>query len=252
MGILSLRYVRGAAIVFALAAAFTFLGVYDNGNQTALERFTMWLLTMSVGAISSLWLGPMFFDKAPSSDWPVWVQVPLAAAAISIPVTLAIILMEASDGSVAPMIYWPIQFVFVFVVSLVITVGGYLLRAHDAAKEAEMAPPQAMAATTLDGFMERLPAKYRRAALHAITSEDHYLRIFTSLGDELILMRLADAVRELDGADGLQVHRSWWVSKAGVSDVIREKGKPFLVLPDGTRVPVSRTYQAAAKSAGLI
>ena len=84
-----------------------------------------------------------------------------------------------------------------------------------------------------------------------MSSEDHYLRIHTSRGEELILMRLADAVRELDGAAGVQVHRSWWVAKGGVADAKRDNGKLVLVLKSGTEVPVSRTYLTAAKEAGL-
>lgn len=252
MDMLKMRYVRGVGIVVGLAVLFTFLGVYDNGHQSFLERLTMWLFTISVGAISSLWLAPLVFDKEPCATWPVWIQVPLAAAIIALPVTFAIILMEASDGFVAPVIYWPIQFVYVFVVSLVITIGGYLLRSHDQVMETDVIGPGAAEAATLDGFMDRLPPKYRRAELHAITSEDHYLRIYTSLGEELILMRLADAIRELDGADGMQVHRSWWVARAAVQDVTREAGKPVLILQNGTQVPVSRTYQKAVKAAGLI
>ena len=49
----------------------------------------------------------------------------------------------------------------------------------------------------------------------------------------------------------MQVHRSWWVAKDGVSETRRDNGKLVLVLKNGTDVPVSRTYQAAAKDAGL-
>ena len=100
-------------------------------------------------------------------------------------------------------------------------------------------------------FMQRLPVKFRTAALWAVSSEDHYLRVHTSLGEELILMRLADAMRELDGTDGLQTHRSWWVAKEGVADARREAGKLYLVLKSGKEAPVSRTYQSAVKDAGL-
>ena len=101
-------------------------------------------------------------------------------------------------------------------------------------------------------FLERLPVKYRTAELHAISSEDHYLRVHTNLGEELILMRLADAVRELSGADGLQVHRSWWISKSGITDEKRVDGRSLLILPSGTEVPVSRSFRPKAKEAGLI
>lgn len=100
-------------------------------------------------------------------------------------------------------------------------------------------------------FLSRLPVKYRTAQLYALSAEDHYLRIHTSHGEELILMRLTDAMRELAGADGLQVHRSWWVARAAVRDTRKQGGKLSLVLPSGKEAPVSRTFQAEVKAAGL-
>ena len=65
-------------------------------------------------------------------------------------------------------------------------------------------------------------------------------------------MRLADAVDLLANAAGLQVHRSWWVVRDGVQEVKRENGKAVLRLKSGASAPVSRTYQKAAREAGLI
>ena len=73
-------------------------------------------------------------------------------------------------------------------------------------------------------------------------SEDHYLRLHTSLGQELILMRLSDAVAELEGVEGAQVHRSWWVARAAIAQARRGEGRATLTLKDGSEVPVSRTY----------
>ena len=100
-------------------------------------------------------------------------------------------------------------------------------------------------------FLERLPVKYRTASLYAVSAEDHYLRVHTSVGEELILMRLADALRELDGADGLQTHRSWWVAKDGVADTQQIDGKRVLILKSGGRASVSRTFASAVKAVGL-
>jgi len=33
--------------------------------------------------------------------------------------------------------------------------------------------------------------------IYAVSAEDHYLRVHTSLGETMVLMRLADAVRQL-------------------------------------------------------
>lgn len=101
-------------------------------------------------------------------------------------------------------------------------------------------------------FMERLPSKLMGAVIHAVSAEDHYLRLHTSKGSDLILMRLADAIAELEGLEGAQVHRSWWVARDAVKDVRREGARVNLVLSDGTQVPVSRPNVKALREAGWI
>jgi DNA-binding LytR/AlgR family response regulator len=83
-----------------------------------------------------------------------------------------------------------------------------------------------------------------------VEAEDHYLRLHTSLGQDLILMRLGDAVTELEGIEGARTHRSWWVARDAVSRVEREDGRVRLVLVDGASAPVSRAYIKALRAAG--
>ena len=91
-------------------------------------------------------------------------------------------------------------------------------------------------------FLDRVPLKLRGGELWAVEAEDHYLRLHTSKGQDLILMRLADAIDELEGLEGAQVHRSWWVARDAVTDARRGDGRAVLTLKDGSEVPVSRTY----------
>jgi len=99
-------------------------------------------------------------------------------------------------------------------------------------------------------FLDRLPPRLRGARLIAVQSEDHYLRLHTDRGADLILMRLADAVAELDGLEGAQTHRSWWVSRDAVRDVDRGDGRATLTLDGGLTVPVSRRHARALRAAG--
>ena len=64
-------------------------------------------------------------------------------------------------------------------------------------------------------------------------------------------MRLADAIREAEPVEGLQIHRSHWVAIAAVARAVRRDGKLFLELTNGLRLPVSRGAQPAVKAAGL-
>ena len=99
-------------------------------------------------------------------------------------------------------------------------------------------------------FLARLPAKLVGADLWAIEAQDHYLRLHTSKGDDLILMRLADAVAELEGIEGARTHRSWWVARDAVTSAERAEGRATLILRGGQRAPVSRAYVKPLREAG--
>jgi len=62
----------------------------------------------------------------------------------------------------------------------------------------------------------------KRGALIAMSVEDHYVRIITTKGEQLVLLRLSDAVREVAPVDGAQVHRSHWVA---FGHVVRVRGQ---------------------------
>ncbi len=99
-------------------------------------------------------------------------------------------------------------------------------------------------------FLSRLPRKLQGGEIHAVEAQDHYLRLHTSKGSDLILMRLSDAVAELDGLEGAQTHRSWWVAKSAVQQVRRIDGRAILELPGGVEAPVSRNIARALKAQG--
>jgi DNA-binding LytR/AlgR family response regulator len=88
--------------------------------------------------------------------------------------------------------------------------------------------------------------------LIALEMEDHYVRAHTMLGSDLILMRMRDAIAELAGVPGMQVHRSWWVAQAAVAAVERDGRNVRLELANGLRAPVSRERVAALREAGWI
>lgn len=92
-------------------------------------------------------------------------------------------------------------------------------------------------------FENRL-SKYQTATLWAISAQDHYLNVQTDEGAELILMRLGDAVLELADRDGIQTHRSHWVSRNGVAKHTTKS----ITLHSGETIPISRANAAAVKA----
>ncbi len=145
--------------------------------------------------------------------------------------------------------YLPGYFPVVLLVSVIMTAINYLA-AERAARGQDHATHAAVPGSSPPKFLERIPLKLRGGELYAVQAEDHYLRLHTSRGSDLILMRLADAVAELEGIEGAQVHRSWWVAKAAVTDAKRADGRAVLTLRNGAEAPVSRSYAGALRDAG--
>lgn len=131
---------------------------------------------------------------------------------------------------------------YIWIIAIVITTFAEL-----AGRKREDAGPDT---TSRPALIDRLPMKLRSADLYAAMSEDHYVRLYTSAGEHLLLMRLGDVAGLAQPLVGLSPHRSWWVAQQGVADVNREDGKLIIFLKDGTRVPVSRAGAARVKSEG--
>lgn len=237
---------RWAAVTAALGLTFAWFGVYETSRIPLPERVVYWTGLMALGVVSSIVFTPLVVDKwLPRAH--VAVQIAMVSAIISVPITAGLVILESLDGSWLPFGQWIVQYSYVIVVSALLTTGGW---AVDRLLEKPLAPPPSQPGAASPAFMDRLPMRLRAADLYAIESEDHYLRVHTSAGQELILMRLADAVRELSGVEGLQTHRSWWVARQGVAETVRGDGRLALKLRSGVEAPVSRTYQKAVKDAG--
>ena len=101
-------------------------------------------------------------------------------------------------------------------------------------------------------ILERLKPSLRSADIYALSAEDHYVRVHTSKGDDLILMRLTDAVKETAPINGLSTHRSWWVAEQGVETGQKRDGKTSLLLKSGIEAPVSRNNAKAVRDAGWV
>lgn len=98
----------------------------------------------------------------------------------------------------------------------------------------------------------RLSARFQ-ADVVALESEDHYVRVHGRDGhSELVLMRLRDAIAEMDGSPGEQVHRSWWIARDAVKQVIGAGRSRQLLLVDGTKAPVARDSVDRLQRSGFL
>ena len=101
----------------------------------------------------------------------------------------------------------------------------------------------------------RLVSRLPRAGagqLIRLSARNHYVDVVTDKGTSSLLIRMADAIAELDGVDGLRVHRSHWVAAWAVRGHERQGDKRVLILADGARIPVSRNLQRDVAARGFL
>lgn len=105
--------------------------------------------------------------------------------------------------------------------------------------------------TTAPALRARLPRTFRGPIL-ALQSEDHYVRIHGEGESELLLIRLRDAIAEMDRASGVQVHRSWWVAHNAIARTEPAGRSWNIVLTNGVIVPVARGSVSWLQAAGVL
>ncbi|MFP1632370.1 LytTR family DNA-binding domain-containing protein [Zhengella sp. ZM62] len=242
-------------LVFAAAVVlFTATGPFGTLDALALPaRLGYWLIVQALTWSTAL-VFVAFFDALLESRLAHALPRMLVGAALSaLPMGLVLLVVNAAfRASPLSLTEYVAGVLTALPVALVMCLLSWLAldgsRKEDAPEGArDMAAPAAPPRAPL---LDRLPPE-KRGALVRLEVQDHYVLAVTTRGSEMLLMRLADAIRETAPADGFQVHRSHWVARDGVVALEREPGKngrSFLRMADGERVPVSRANAAGVKA----
>jgi xanthosine utilization system XapX-like protein len=235
-------WLRGLAITLAAALFLAFSGAFGTESTTLPVRLVYWLGLMLVGWIWGGFVSRTFFRRVGETQ-RLWVRIVLSSLTIAIPysVVVALVGIYGLHG----------HYEFADIPKLVLDVtaiSAAMITINVLAERQGMTSAGPQPAK----FLERLPLKLRGGEVWAVEAEDHYLRLHTSKGQDLVLMRLSDAVAELEGIEGAQVHRSWWVARDAITEAVRGDGRATLTLKDGAEVPVSRTYARLLRERGWI
>lgn len=220
----------------------TILAPFGTHNIELAWRGVFWVglcLAGGLGAMAAHQLIVRF--KQPATGWVHSIGQSFGSVLAVAPFVIGGFQIDRLSGILLTLFY-------IWVIAIVITVVGELAgrKARHTPGDSADTPPSRPA------LMDRLPMQLRGADFYAAMSEDHYVRLHTSAGDHLILMRLGDVEGLAHPLRGLSPHRSWWVAETGVASVTKAAGKMIITLKDGTDVPVSRAGAARVKDAGWI
>ena len=237
---------RGLFVAVAAGLLLAVSGAFGSGNMPLFQRLIYWIGMLVLGGICGHMCGQVV-TRYLDPDIRPWLASLALTLCITGPLT---VLVWAMTGLFFQGRLLPVAALFNFLLPvLLITAALSLLNVflgRERPIETHAAAPDAAPAR----FLDRLPPRLRGARLIAVQAEDHYLRLHTDRGSDLILMRLADALVELEGLEGAQTHRSWWVARDAVASVTRGDGRAALTLEGGLTAPVSRRYARALREAG--
>ncbi|MDB5421952.1 MAG: Histidine kinase [Brevundimonas sp.] len=224
-----------------------FLGPFDSDTAPVVQRYLYWTICL----VGCGLIGVATDDLLDQHVKVMWRRVMLVSLLVTPPGTLLVLatqhllMGQTFQWAVFLNLLWQVW----PIVLAVMAVRALVWRRQPARIETRTiiaAPlPEAEAV-----FRRRLSAKRRGARLIAVEAHDHYLKVHTDAGEELITLRFADAMDELAQAHGWRVHRSWWVAADAVQDVRWRRGLGEMRLVGDLQAPVSRTYSAVLKQAG--
>ncbi len=231
-------------LLAAMGLVMAALGPYRTLDVPDMVRTAYWLAAAIcaglVGILVDSTLGPRIRR--------FWPRIAIVALVAAVPATPLIYLLNTlildlpRRPWLMPQLGWQ-----VLVVMLLILALRALLWRRIVETRTIVVPPLPEAERA---FRMRLSAKRRGARLIALEAEDHYVRVHTDAGSELLAMRFAEAVEELALAHGYRLHRSWWAHADAIEAVRWNRGTGEARLKGGIAAPVSRSCAAALKEAG--
>ncbi len=232
--------------ISAVAGLFMALsGAFNTAEAPLATRLLFWEGLMLAGALGGRLSAVWVVMRIPFFDGRVWASIATVTVLISVPYLFVAWAFSAwtfhEPLRSQNLIGFAIPVVLISAIMTTVSVMAEWRPRETHAHSEAAGPPR---------FHERLPLKLRGAEIYAVEAEDHYLRVHTDRGSDLILMRLGDAVGELDGLEGAQTHRSWWVAKAAVTGAERGDGRAVFTLKGGLKAPVSRTYARVLRREG--
>jgi len=237
---------RNLAIAGAAGVFLAFIGALGTDRIALPARLLYWVPLMIIGSLIAHVTVEGLTRIMREATNP-WLFGAVLTAGMAVPITALVwvysgLMLNASFSTRAlPELFLSVLTVCAAMTAITMTVNAPGRVTH--------APPAGSPPATVR-FMERLPPKLKGAVIYAISAEDHYLKLHTSKGADLILMRLADAVVELEGLEGAQTHRSWWVARDAVESARREGDRMVLTIKGGVEAPVSRPNVRPLREAG--
>ncbi len=237
-------------LLTALGLVLGVLSPFGTAQLSIEERFIYWLLSIVGGGLIGVAVDEGLGRRIDGFARRLVIVTTVMTPTVVVWVALIEMIFGHEAFQLPPMLWFR-----VWVISgLVMAVR--ILAWRKPAAPAPMVETRVVVAPPLPeaeaAFRQRLSAKRRTARLIAVEAHDHYLRVHTDAGVELLTLRFSDALAELAGVHGFQTHRSWWVAGEAIQAAQWRRGAGELSLAGDLVAPVSRRHAPTLRAAGWL
>ncbi len=245
-------------IVILIGLVMAFLGPFGTYAMPSGLRIAYWVIFGVIGYALFRPMAVMMHKLRDIIPVPVWVAELLGCMVAALPFSLFVAFMMAGLQWDSALIFRHYGLLYVQCTAVGFGIYLFIYMVFDwlhgnSTVAADTKVDQV--APSRSALHERLPIGFPNQ-IDALKSEDHYVHVYArdECGDhkEMILMRLSDAIKEVNNIEGLQVHRSWWVAHHAIESCNRDSRKYKLILHNGMEVAVSQARVGDLKTAGYI
>ncbi len=232
------------SVIFALF--FAFVGPENASGLGFVMAFAVWF-TMSMLTFAALFVCDRYLKQKNIAFAWAWAVLPGTLVAAIFSVITEILLPELEDQKpnvVGYLMEVPHDYIIILPqVFVVYAVYHWATRTIAPARNAGDDHEIPMSKEFAD-FIKKLPPKIG-ADIIAVSSEAHYVRVYTPLGNALILGSLNETEKALSGLNMIRIHRSHTVNGRHIRNIAATD----VDLTTGLVLPLSRRRAADVKEA---
>lgn len=226
------------SVVVALAGPF---GTFST--QPFQWRLLYWGALIALSIIIAVTLRTIWRDTL--KNYPYWVEDIAVVTSLALVFGPIVVTMNRYIGGESAREAMSLGVAMLIVFSI----AACTISVRHALEKDPVASP---AKAPKDRLLTRIP-EVAEGRLARISSDNHHIRVMLQDGQEhRLLLRLRDAVQEVDQEQGMCVHRSHWVATAAIKTVNRDGPREFVELTCGGQVPVGPKYRSNLIEAGVI
>lgn len=240
------RLLKGVGVAAGAGALLAVLGPFGTYlNPGLIARAAYWIAATLIGFVlygAAFAAVGLLAPPERRYRWPVLLIVTLLAGIAETAITRALAFWLWPDLMMLEL-PWSLWFAQVSVFGLIAM--GIAERAY----RRRLGPSETT--SPRDPFIVAPHRRLLPGNVLALQMEDHYVRVHTPQGSDLVLMPLTRAMESVD-IPGLRIHRSWWVARDAVVSIEGTLRAMRLHLSNGVVAPVARSAVIHLKDAGWL